>query len=58
MTITYCEWTRFDNGDKMWSRFNEHFNEAFNELQEFSEITVGGIGFEANAMEHTLMAID
>ena len=55
MTTAYHEWKRFHNGNKTWSYFKEHFNEAFNEL---NKITIGSIGFGANAMEFTPTTIE
>ena len=42
----------------MWSKFKEHFNQAFNKLQELTEITIRGAGFGANANEFNPITID
>ena len=50
MITAYRQWKSIPNSDKTWSSFKEHFNKAFNELQELNEISAGGIGYVANAM--------
>ena len=56
--MAYHEWKRLPDNKNMWSKFKDHYNEAFNELYELIEITARGAGFGANAMELTPLAID
>ena len=58
LTTMYCEWKWLNDENKTWSKVKEHYNKAFNKLQELNEIIAGGAGFGANAMKLTLMAID
>ena len=58
MKTVYHEWKQLNDGDKMWSKFKEHFSNAFNELQELNEITAGGARFWTNTIEFTPMAIN
>ena len=53
ITTKYCEWKRFKDMERTWSKIKEHFNEAFNKLQELIEITTRGTSFGANVMEFT-----
>ena len=32
MTTAYREWKRLPDNEKTWSKFKDHYNEAFNEL--------------------------
>ena len=56
--MVYHEWECLNDIKKIWSKFKEHFNEAFNELQELTQITAEDAGFGANVMELTRTIID